>query len=388
MSHTFPVVRDGGYTRVGDQGSEEMPSKETYARYAPSRAGAQDPRVDDDSHEQLVALVSKALDSARSARGGDAYDSLLDEKNSLSAVLQYSFSFRKPLSEKELARKKADDPAYVPENVSAAPIPVSFDAATLSKAFGGKVDFTRPQYLLKMYVEEGSHSTAPYPINFTMEGVQGKALHRVFANDGTAATVTFAPAATLASEKCVYELAGIDAKSLYSFGNIDLEAEMEAVLPMPNKPGMVLVQGNRFLGNVIKTNLKDINKSLAKAKKPSVVWMPETEMYMISRSVIKDVVKSFHEQVVSRMKTTDFTAITGVLSRGDRALSAQSRPFADASDAPGLGSKAARDAAHAAMHQVTVNVRMHVIDPTKLRDMTVATATGKKYDGDDSAESE
>jgi len=312
--------------------------------------------------DDVVKVVAKALEE-RMRSTASSHDALLDEKKSLSAVLAFSFSWRKEPSAEEVVKlKKAAEAAgrtYVPDtSVAAAPLPVSFDAETLNKAFGGKLNFAKEQYLLSAYIES-AHSSAPYPLAFTLSGVQGKALHRVFSNDGTASTLTLAPSQSLATEREIYRMANIDADDLYAYGSIDLKDEISS-LTRKTGTNTYFVPAKRFLGKVLANNLEEITKT------DTVEYIPKAEMYMVEEHVIADILSKFHDQVLMDLKTTDFTAIKGTISRADRtAKSALS--FADATDAPGLGSLAAREAAHNAVQHMTVNVRFQVIDPANLR---------------------
>jgi hypothetical protein len=314
------------------------------------------------SDDELVTLVSKALEQ-RMRSTASSHDALLDEKNSLSAVLQFSFTWRKPPTEAETALLKAAaakaGKPYVAENISKAPMPVRFDVETLNRAFGGKINFAKEQYLLAAYIES-AHSSAPYPLNFTLHGVQGKPLTRVTSNDGTAATMTLHPQTTWTSEQLVYRMSNVDAESLYTFGNVDLKAEVEA-LTRPAGTTTYFVPASRFIGKMIAANHAEISKT------STVDYVKKADLFMVEENVVADILAKFHDQVLMDLKTTDFSAIEGVLTRADRADS-QSKEFADASDAAGIvPTRTALEAVHSQKNLVTVNVRLHAIDPAKLR---------------------
>lgn len=327
------------------------------------------PLVTRDASESLSAddtetLAAKALAEREESMRAKAssHEQLLDEKHSKAAVMQYAFMWRKKPSSAETAAKKAaaakDGTFYVPHDVKSEPTAVRFDAETASKAFGVPLD--RDVYLLSAYIES-AHNSSPFPVNFTLHGVQGKSLERVWQNDGTASTLTLAPGQTWTAETPVFSMSKIDATNLYAFGNVDLEKEVSA---LTRKTGTktYFVPANRFIGKIIAANLDEIRKT------DTVDYVPKAEMYMVEENVIADIVSKFHEQVLQDLKTTNFAAIEGVLTRADRTpAQAKKLEFGDASDAPGIGTKAARDAAHSATHQVTVNVRYHIIDPTKLK---------------------
>jgi len=378
MSHPIPRALQGDDEakrrllgrRGGMEDDVESYAKRSLAQFAKKSASAVvdngDPASDKAkaaalTDEDVVKVVSKALE-ARMRSTASSHDALLDEKNSLSAVLQFSYTWRKAPSKAEVkALKESASKAgktYVPDSVSAAPMPVRFDVETLNKAFGGKINFSKEQYLLSAYIES-SHNSSPYPLNFTLKGVQGKALERVHSNDGSAATATLHPQTTWTSEHEVYRMSNVDAANLYAYGNVDLRDEISA-LTRPANTSTYFVPASRFIGKIISANIDEIQKT------DPVDYVAKADMYMVEENVVADILSKFHEQVLADLKTTDFSAIEGVLTRADRPESS-TQEFADATDAPGLGSKAAAEAAHKAVQSAVVNVRLHAIDPAKLR---------------------
>lgn len=292
-----------------------------------------------------------------------AHEMLTDEAHSLSSVLQMSFTWRKPLSDADIVAAKAkaakSGKPYVADIVPPAPLPVSFSVEALNRAFRDQVNFENPQHPLSMYIES-AYSTAPYPLSFTLEGVQGQALHRVFSNDHTATTMTLMPGVMYTTERKIYSATNVDTKSLYQFGNVDLNEEIAKLTKVKNSNSL-LAPDDCLIGKIINKNQAKI-----KADGHAISYDKAKKRWEVPKPVVSDILQNFHKNVLQGLKTTDFKAMVGTLARADRVTSASPADFGDATGAPGLGSQAAIDAAHAATHQVIVNLRLHLIDPAKL----------------------
>jgi hypothetical protein len=315
------------------------------------------------SNDEIVKRVSEAL-GAKLRSEASEHNALLAESGSISAVLQFPFMWRKPPSAKEVLEKqraaKAANTTYVPDtSIAGAPVAIKFDAETLNQAFGGKINFAKPQYLLSAYIEE-AYTSAPYPLNFTLRGVNGKTLSRVTANDGTTSSVTLFPNTTLTKERQLHRMGDVNADNLYAWGNVDMQAEFDALLPAPEHHAY-LASGSRLLGKLIAANKDKLGKDKL------VEYFRKGDLWLVGEDVVGEMMSKFHAQVLSDLETTDFTAIEGVLTRDVDRAPDSTADFADATDAPGISSKVAAEAAHKATHLALVNVRLHVIDPAKLR---------------------
>ena len=107
------------------------------------------------------------------------------------------------------------------------------------------------------------------------------------------------------------------------------------------------------------------NAAALEKEEHEIQYIAKAKAFLVEESVVADVLEQFKTDVLDDFKTTAFTAMQATLSRADR--TAQSTlAFADASDAPGIGSKSALEAAHNAKHTVIVKMRFHVIDPANL----------------------
>lgn len=334
--------------------------KAKYAEPPMTRSSIPAVSIDDKS---ILDVVSKALQENIISQAS-SHEALLSEKNSLSASLKFEYTWRNKMSPKEIAAAKAEaelaGKTYVPQSSSEyEPLPVSFDVSTLNKAFGGKVDFSKPQHLLSAYIES-EHSTAPVPLNWTLNNVQGKALHKVFSNDGTASTAALPPNVSWKGEREVYRLSNVDASSLYTYGNVDVGKEAKKLIRKGTSEYFVPTSG--FFGKTIADNYDTFVEGGEK-----IGHFAEAGMYLVNEKVVSMIMKDFHEQVLSNLKPTNFSAIQGVLTRGDR-TAMSTLPFGDMSDACGLGTMVSRQSAAAATHRAEVVIRLHVIDPAKLRE--------------------
>jgi len=318
----------------------------------------------------ILKAVQKALEG-RMQDAATSYDDLLSESKSLQSTAVFTFTWRKQPTDKEVSVKKSAaeraGKVYEADNTPTAPEPVSFSVPTLNRMFGGKIDFSKDQYLLSAHIES-AHSTAPYPLDFTLHGVQGQAIEREFSSDGTAATLTLLPNTTWTGDLEIFRLRDVNVKNLYKHGNADMKSELEALVPLDDS-SIMLVPPNRTLGKILKRNQKRLLKG------GELELIPVINMYAVDESLIVKVLEDFNDQVMNDLKTTAFPDIQGTLARADRTISEADRSeFANAEDAAGIGSAAALEAAHKAKHQVTVKVRLHVIDPSKLADHEVAKA--------------
>jgi len=315
------------------------------------------------SDDDIVKAVAQAV-TGRLRDAATSYDGLLDEKNSVQATATFTFTWRKPLSEAEIRTKQADaaksGKVYEADSTPEAPIPVSFSVPTLNRMFGNKIDFSKEQYLLSAYIES-AHSTAPYPLDFTIHNVQGAPIEREFSSDGTASTLTLMPGEKWSGNMEIYRLSDVDAKNLYKHGNANMKSELDSLVVIDNSP-IMLVPPNQTLGQILKANEKEITGG------GTLEMIPIVNLYAVDENIVATVLERFNNEVLSGLKTTSFADIEGTLSRADRTASDASRlEFADAEDAAGLGTRAALDAAHKAKHQVTVKVRLHAINPANLK---------------------
>jgi len=310
------------------------------------------------SDQDLTRAVAKILES-RMQNTAQQHDHLLDESQSLSAVVQFKYTFRKKPTAEE---KQAFGDSAIADNVPVAPLDVQFDDAYWSKAFGNKIDFSKTgTYALSGYVES-VYSTAPVELNWTLNGIQGRPVERVHSSNGQAVTMSILPGMNLVTEKPLFRLKDINTKHLFKHGNLDMQAELDALVPISNS--MLLVDPTRKLGKILKRNEAALfKKEDGSAGELQVI--PNIDMYAVHEDVLVDVLDALNDQVLSELKTTSFPDIVGTLTRADRTESeASTREFADFSDAPGL-TKAGRQAAHSTTHQVVINVRLHAIDPAK-----------------------
>jgi len=318
--------------------------------------------------DEIAATVAKTL-SSRIKSTATQHDHLLDEENSLSTVVQFEYKWRKQLSaaEKAAAKKAASDAGrvYAEDDIPESPLDVQFDASFWNRAFGDKADFTEGRYALAGYVES-IFSTSPVPHNWTLEGIQGKPVERVHTANGQKAMLTIMPGMTSTAEMPLFRLKDVNTKHLFKHGNLDMSAEIEALMPVKGTP-LMLVDPARKLGKILKKNEARVIKN-EDGSPGQLTVVPILNMYAVHEETLADVLAALNDQVLTALKPTNFPNIVGRLSRADRSPSqAAALDFADYTDAAGL-TKAGRQHAESTTHSVVINVRLHAIDPSKLEE--------------------
>ncbi len=245
---------------------------------------------------------------------------------------------------------------------------VTFSAAALTAAFAGRSDFSKgaPVFIHSFEVLERSNS-APYPVAFTMTGVQNAPVQSVFKPSGESFTLLLPPGHSKMNET-VYTSRNLDLEHLRAHGSASMQSEYESLLPVPGLDGLytnVLADPSKRIGVILKKN----EQLLMGPGRTLNVVSAEMPMYMVSKAKVLQVLAAYNKTVVSKLPTTNFLLHTGSVARLDRAKSAagvDGPRFADAFDAPGL-SVAGRDHANNSKQLAFVVVRVRLIDPAKLK---------------------
>lgn len=302
----------------------------------------------DAAHEAILRSVAKAIQEKIHSKASES-DQLLSEHDTVQATAVYAFSWQ-----------RAGDHRAAGDTTPTEPQAVSFSKTDLGRMFQGKVSFERPQYVHSAYITD-VYNSAPYPIAFTMEGIQNGVLEREFCNDGSASTMLLLPRQVWSGEKEVYRLRDVDPEALRTHGNADLKEEVDSLTAVPDSDH-VLVRPMSRIGRILKKNEHLVSDTGVL----EVLDAATIPMYAVKESRVLEILDLFNKNVISSLPKTDFTQHSASLRRADRTAKENSlKEFADASDAPNM-SRAALDAAHREKHTVIVKVRFNVIDPAKL----------------------
>jgi len=334
------------YNKKGYRKLQESDSSFIEAPYAGASAG--NGGAPSDTHNAVLEAVAQAI-SDRISGVASVSDSLLDENDTVTGTAVYEFSWRKSGDE---------DKAF--DGTPSEPQAVNFSKTALNSMFQGKVDLSKPQYVLSASIVEVKNPS-PFPLRLVLDNVQEQALHCEYSNDGTPATMIILPHSYSDKKREIYRLRDIDPEVLRTHGNANLQDEYDSMVKIDDL-GMVLVNPNGRIGRILKNNEEYTSET------GTLNYVNETDvpMYAVKKQVVEDVLNQFNTRVIQSLPKTNFLQHTAKLSRADRTSKEETqREFADASDASNM-SRAALEAAHTQKHTVFVKVQYNLIDPKKL----------------------
>lgn len=307
------------------------------------------------AQEILMRSVAQEITDRIQNRAGVS-GSLLTERDTIPATAIYTFVWR----------KKSNDPASANDTTPEEPQPVSFSKDALQRMFCDKLELDKPQYVHSIHITD-VYSSAPYPLNFTMDGIQNNLVEREFANDGTGTTMLLMPGHRWSGEKEVYRLQIDDAdklRALKKHGNANIDEEMSALVALPGSDH-VMVRPTSRIGRILKKN----EERVCEGGKLEVLDVQKIPLYAVQEAKVLEILDRFNNEVISSLPKSDLTKHSARLTRADRSTKeADTKEFADSSDAPNM-SKSALDAAHREKFMVIVKARINVIDPAKLEDI-------------------
>jgi len=317
------------------------------------RSGDVDPATSTYATPQTVTSEVAGEIAAMLATQSAKRASILDDSKAITRTLQFQHTFKvtpgKTMTESEVK------------------IPI----AVLNKAFDHEIAFEKePVYVLAASIDRGTHSTAPAQMDWTLHGIEGTTIQKVFTNENrNGVTLSLAPRETLTQAHEIFRMSNVDEGDLIKYGAIDIEAEAQKAKPFMDT-GKYSIAASSFLGEVIVDNLPYITSN------HELEWMPTHDAFLCSKAVLSEIVADFKRDVASKLKKTNFATVKGVLTRGDRtAEQMQTGDLADMSDAPGMGNAAALQAANKSLHTVTVNATIKLLHPKLLK----AAADAKKF---------
>jgi len=315
------------------------------------------------SEAELYDTLGQLAVKARAQNAVDDYQKILSEAHSLEGNAAFTFSFRsadaKPIDDVSSTSTSKSKIQANADGTPDAPAAVTFSKAALDRMFGRRAEMSEEQTLLSAYITE-IHSTAPVPLSFRLDNVQGGSIDREVTNDDEPSTFIIQPGHVWSGTLPIYKLRGVDAAQLKEHGNTDLSNE--ALKMRDIGEGMWSVPANTKIGKIIKKNAADLAREGIE-----IEYIKKANAYLVDELVVGEIMEKYKGEVLDGLKKTDFSAVRGTLTRADRVAS-DGRAFADFSDAPGIGNKAQLRAATDAKHAVTIKVRFHIVDPSLLQD--------------------
>ena len=202
------TVTDEAQLRYGTSRGKQSVAKVAVAKAAPTPAPLSKAEA---LHNAVVEAMAQDITDRIQSKANLSHE-ILNENDTFSATAIYSFAWR----------MRADG---VHDGTPPAPESVTFSKDALNKMFGGKIDLDKPQYVHSAYIVE-AHNSSPYPLHFTLDGIQNSAIEREFCNDGTASTMMLLPKSRYDKEIEIYRLKDVDPKHLRTHGNASLEEEV------------------------------------------------------------------------------------------------------------------------------------------------------------------
>jgi hypothetical protein len=311
-----------------------------YISAPPAEGGTlRDAQVAPHDNSQMLQQIQDALAQHLSTATNFGAD-LLQEKNTISAdiVLAWQWS----------GGSAGDDPAVY-----------KADLAQLSQAFDNdRLDLAGNVFVHSVDVLS-TFNSAPYPLAFTIDGIQGRELHHIHKTNGKGYTYLLPPGVRNGQET-VHKLRDIDADQLIEHGNANTIQEAKSIVPLTGT-SMVFVHPQSRLGQILKMN----EEAITGAVDGLVPLSKEIPLYAVPWQQAKAVLTLYHDNVVSKLPATKFSELTARLERFDRADSRAGDRFGDAHDAPGL-TRTEKDKTNASTHMAYARFRIRCINPDYL----------------------
>jgi hypothetical protein len=290
-------------------------------------------------HAQLEAALARptmtlALPAQAPLAAPATSVSVALESASRSGVISMSFAWQRRPPQQRLRPRVA-----YPE----APGPDRLNDGEWMAAFGGTDVCAREQQILRVSVES-VESTAPYPLVFSLCGVDnraGRTLMRLPAYDGT---LGVPPGITSIGSLELFRARRV-APYIIDFTVASVSADNEHyIVPASSK-----------LGEFITVNLERLQAE------PAIEFMRGRSLYIITKKLFTDIQCMYRESMPDITSIVQLRDIEGRLRRGDLTGSMVNAEFASTDELRGM-SRLEREFADARPHEVRIDLRVDILD--------------------------